>query len=254
MHTPKRRAAIALMGGLLLVLSTTACGDDDDTASTADTSTTEAPSTSAPTTAPTTATTAPPATTALPATTDTTAGTLSAATAVFPTLASTNRYADPVEVAQAFATEYLGFTTPVVSEFRAGDSRSGEVGIRPIDTGPESTVFVRQLEDDTWWVLGSATENIVLDAPEAGDTVTSPITLQGSALAFEGNVEVELRADDVTEPIATTFVTGGGDVARPFEGSLEFEAPAADYGAIVLVTHSAEDGSVWQAGVVRVQY
>ncbi len=253
MRTTTRRAALALTG-MLLASSLTACGDDDDTASTGDTSTTVAPSTTSTTTASTTAptTTDGPGTTTAP--TDTTAGTVSTATAVFPTLASADRFDDPVELATAFATEYLGFTEPVVGEFQAGDSRSGEVSIQPSADGPITTVFARQLEDDTWWALGSATDNIVLDAPAAGDTVTSPIALEGSALAFEGNVEVELRADDVSEPIASTFVTGGGDVARPFSGSLEFEAPPAEYGAIVLITHSAEDGTVWQAGVVRVQF
>lgn len=161
-------------------------------------------------------------------------------------------FTDPVAVASDFATTFLEFEAPVVGPFRAGDARSGEVGVRPTSDGPETVVLVRQLDGTTWSVIGASTANIELVSPSAGDLVRSPVTLRGRALAFEGNVVVELREDGRNEPLGFVPVTGGGDVSRPFQGVLEFRSPTEAHGAIVLRTRSAEDGRVWEASVVRV--
>ena len=50
------------------------------------------------------------------------------------------------------------------------------------------------------------------------------------------------------------ILTGGGDVPRPFTGQITFSPPAADHGALVLLTHSAEDGRVRQAAVLRLRF
>ena len=60
--------------------------------------------------------------------------------------------------------------------------------------------------------------------------------------------------DGVREPLGTGVVTGGGDVPRPFTGQITFSPPAADHGALVLLTHSAEDGRVRQAAVLRLRF
>jgi len=179
-----------------------------------------------------------------------------AAPAVWPWADSTTRFADPVEAATSFATEFLDMTDPLVGEFRAGDSRSGEVELQATALGPVTTVLVRQLtEDDSWWVLGSAAENITLEEPETGAMVQSPLTLAGSALAFEGTVDVEVRVDGVVEPIATGFVTAsGGPEPGPFEGSIEFDDPGEGSGALVLISRSSEDGAVLEASVIRLVF
>lgn len=229
-------AAVVVALGILLVIDS---DDDEPVAGPSSTTSTEpVATTTSSTTSSTSTTVAPPV--------DTT-------TAVFPTAGSSARFTDPLEVARAFASDYVGFADPVVGTFREGDSRSGEVPIKPSATGPETTVFVRQL-DSNWWVLGATTANIELTEPAALQTIGSPTTLRGRALAFEGTVVVELRADDRAEPIASTFVTGGGDQIRPFEGTLEFTPPAVDGGAIVLVTQSAENGQIWEASVVRTRF
>jgi Immunoglobulin-like domain of bacterial spore germination len=233
--------AVAVIAALVAVL---VWQRDDEEDAVTEPTTTDAPVTTEPAT---TGSTAAP-TTAAPAPGDT-------ATAVFPDASTSQRFDDPVAATRAFAVDFVGFTDPVVGEFMQGDARSGEVEVRPRADGPATTVFVRQLgADDTWWVLGSATGGITLDTPGAGDTVTSPLTLTGSALAFEGNVGVEVREDGAREPIGTGVVTGGGDVERPFEGQVEFSAPNAEGGALVLLTRSAEDGRVWQAAVTRVRF
>jgi Immunoglobulin-like domain of bacterial spore germination len=149
----------------------------------------------------------------------------------------------------------VGFTDPLVGEFMQGDARSGEVEVRPMADRPVTTVFVRQLgTDGTWWVLSSATANITADTPGAGDAISSPVVVRGSALAFEGTVTVEVRQDGTRQPLGSGVVTGGGDVARPFSGKIAFSAPSTPYGAVVSLTRSEADGRVWEAAVLRVSF
>lgn len=175
-------------------------------------------------------------------------------TAVWPWETSSTRFEEPVDATRSFATDFLGFTDPVIGPFAQGDSRSGEVEVRPLANGPVTTVFVRQGSDDSWWVIGAANGDIILDEPDVLDEIRSPVRLRGTALAFEGTVQVQIREDGRREPIGQGFVTGGGDQPRPFEGTIAFSPPTARAGAIVLFTRSAADGRVWQAGVIRVRF
>ena len=43
-------------------------------------------------------------------------------TAVWPAASSSTRYSDPVSAARGFATDYVGFTDPIVGEFQQGDA------------------------------------------------------------------------------------------------------------------------------------
>jgi hypothetical protein len=174
-------------------------------------------------------------------------------TAVF-----TARLDDPVQTARTFMEKYVGMTDVVAGEFRQGDSRSGEVDVTPGGNDTlTTTVLVRQLDGDEWWVIGAESENIRLDSPAALDAVSSPVTVRGAARAFEGNVLVEVREDGqlTGQNLGQAPVTGsGGPDLGPFEGSIPFNAPTAPRGALVLTTASARDGSIQEATVVRVQF
>ena len=203
----------------------------------------------------TTASTTTVSSTTTPASTTTSPAALS--TAVFPTAASGVRYSSPVAVARAFALDYLHFVDPVVGEFQQGDSRSGEVPIRTkaegTSLGPLTTVIVRQL-DDSWWVLGAATANIMLTQPAALATIHSPVRLRGSSTAFEATVNVSVRQDDVAQPLVESTMMGGSNGQMgPFDATFTFAAPTSRDGAIVLSTTSAIDGHVAEATVVRVR-
>lgn len=176
--------------------------------------------------------------------------------AVWPFAATATRFQDPVAAATSFASDYLGFVAPVVGAFRQGDTRSGEVAIRPLASGPETTVLVRQLTaDDSWWVIGAATDNISLTSPETLSAITSPVTVSGQSTAFEATVNVEIRQDGTTEPLAEDFVMGGSmGTMGPFSKPIDFGPQSADSGAVVLKTLSAEDGSIWEATVVRISF
>ncbi|MSY79798.1 MAG: hypothetical protein F2694_09135 [Actinobacteria bacterium] len=223
MSMASRKSLVCMM---LLLLLASSCGDKSATSSTSP------PSSTSPTTVPATA------------------------GVVWPAADGSVPYADPVEAAAGFATEFIGFTEPLVGEFQRGDSRSGEVEIRPTATGPVTTVLLRQVaNDDSWWVLGAVTDAISPTAPARDSIVKSPVLLQGSSTAFEGTVDVAVRSRSTARPLAEGFVTGGsmGEVG-PFDSTLEFANSATPDGAIVFSTSSMEDGRVWEATVVAVRF
>ncbi len=224
----------------VIVAAQTGGGDGTATSSTT-TAATAASSTAAPST-----TTAPATTTTVPA---------AVAAAMWPFPGTGVHYGTPTAAARSFATDFLRFRTPLVGDFQQGDSRSGEVPIRARAQGFVTTILVRQLgPGDDWSVIGAATPDLEVTSPGVGQEVTSPVHLAGQALAFEGNVQVEVRQDGDLGAIGHGFVTGGGDVKRPFDGTVSFETPRSPYGAIVFSAPSAEDGSVEWAGAVRVAF
>ncbi len=179
----------------------------------------------------------------------------SVVTAIWPTAASPTRYPTPESAARGFATGFLHMVDPVVGSFRQGDTRSGEVPVRPDPNGPETTVLVRQLTPaDTWWVLGSATAAISISQPATLAAVSSPLTVRGTSTAYEATVNVSLRLDDGTVPLVEGTAMGGanGQMA-PFATTLVFAAPTGRWGALVVSTISAKDGTVAQATAIRVR-
>jgi hypothetical protein len=181
--------------------------------------------------------------------------TVDRSTAVWPTEDSDERPADAADAARTFAVEVLHFEDPVVGELRQGDSRSGEVDVRPTGDGPVTMLLVRQLSgEETWSVLGAVTDDIQIDSPSAGQAVGDPVVVRGRGRAFEGVIDVAVLADGDDEPIGSGTVMGGGDELRPFEGAIERASTDAERGALVLFTRSAKDGAVWSASVVRIGF
>jgi hypothetical protein len=246
--------ALALLAVVALVISVVAITRDDQATAPSSSAVPTAPTvtqtpTDGPTTAPPTApTTAKPVPTTVPAPDGDLAG------AVWPAAGSDRHYTDPVAVTRGFAIDYLGFTDPVISPFRQGDTRSGEVDIRPRPDGPVTTAAVRELgRDSYWYVLGAGTDTIDVTAPEWNAEITAPVTVTGQAHAFEGTVNVEVRRDGQTRPIGQGTVTGGGTEMLAFTGQIAFTAVTAGRGALVFFELSPADGSVTKATVVRVQ-
>ena len=108
--------------------------------------------------------------------------------------------------------------------------------------------------DNSWWVLGAGTAAIRLTEPVWNASITSPVALKGTAMAYEGTVQTQVREDDNSKPLGEGYVTGRGDAMGPFSGSLAFAKATSKYGAVVLFTISAKDGSVVEASVIRVRF
>lgn len=236
-------AAVAVAGGLAALLLAVSGDDGEGDEVVSGTATTAVePTTTTGATSP-----AGPGTTA-------TAVAVDRSAAVWPSAEATPAPADPVDAARRFAESYLGFTAPRVGPFRQGDGRSGEVDVRPTDDGPVTTILVRQASgDQAWSVLGATTPSIEVTSPGAGDEIGAPATVAGRAFTFEGHVTVEVRQDGRADPAGKGFVTGGGDEMRPFAGEVSVAPGAGGYGAVVFLTHSADDGRVWQAAARRVR-
>ena len=98
-----------------------------------------------------------------------------AASVVWPDPAGDLRYNDPATAVAGYAEEFIGFDAPAYGEFMQGDARSGEIALRATDNGAVTTVLVRRMSDGTWYVLGSSTPNIVLEAPAAGAKIDDPL-------------------------------------------------------------------------------
>ncbi|MGZ6582558.1 MAG: Gmad2 immunoglobulin-like domain-containing protein [Gaiellaceae bacterium] len=145
---------------------------------------------------------------------------------------------------------------PVVRAFMQGDSRSGEVVIRPSSTGPETTVMVRKLTpDETWWVLGATTANLQLQSPKWNASIASPVRLSGQSAAFEATVNVQVRQDGTLIPLASSVVMGGSmGQMGPFSKAVSFSKPTAKRGALILKTLSVKDGNIVEATVLRIQF
>ena len=229
---------------------TTSTSATDSTATTVSSTTGSSGSTSTETTTsttqPTTATT--PTTATVPPSTIPAGG-----AAVWPWADSGMRYDDPVDAALGFATDFVGFDDPIAGEFLAGDTRSGEVEIRATADGPITTVFVRQLTgDDTWWVLGSATANIVVQEPDALAAIGNPVEVSGEGRTVEGVIDVQVRADGRPTPIGTgTVPVSDNEELQPFEAQIPWSSTNAEWGAVVFLTRNA-GGDIVEAGVVRV--
>ncbi|MGE3835709.1 MAG: Gmad2 immunoglobulin-like domain-containing protein [Acidimicrobiia bacterium] len=178
-----------------------------------------------------------------------------AATVVWPDPGGTRRFTSPSDAARSFTVDLLGFDDPVLGAFQQGDNRSGEVEVQPRQDGPVTTLFVRRLSDDSWWVLGAATRAIELTAPIPLSAIDNPLELAGRASAFEGTVQVSVFARGSTDPLGEGFVTGsGGPELGPFHDYVTWANPGGGWGSVVLYTVSARDGSVEQAVAIPVGF
>ena len=178
-----------------------------------------------------------------------------AATVVWPDPGGTLRYGTPEDAADGFAEDFAGFTDPVYGEFMQGDSRSGELEVRPVADGAVTTVLLRQLSDGQWYAIGATSSEIQLDVPAGGEMISAPVALSGLSRAFEATVNVEVRAHGTAEPLGTGIVMGGsGPDLAPFSGSIQWDNPGTGGGVLLLFESSAKDGSVWTAAAVPVGF
>ena len=215
------RSVRTLVPALAVVaLVAAGCGSDDDTGST---TTTEATTTS---TADTTTTTEP-------------AGLEQPA--IWP--AADVVFGTPEAAAEDFVTQALG-VPPVLGEFQQGDAGTGEIELFSPDDDPSSRavrglLLMRQLgPDDGWFVLAVANDNASVTVPESGTTVAAgPLSVQGVARGFEGNVNVRaFVAGDAINDLDQQITMGGSmETPEPISATLDLSGAATGDIVTILV-------------------
>lgn len=85
---------------------------------------------------------------------------------------------------------------------------------------------------------------ITLESPVAGATVTSPVTISGTADVFEATVSIRILDAEGNE-IAKTFTTAtcGTGCRGDYKEAVAFQVDAEQEGTIEVFEESAEDGS-----------
>jgi len=91
---------------------------------------------------------------------------------------------------------------------------------------------------------GYLAPNIVVESPRPGDEIADGATVTGFANVFEANVNYRLLDEngDVLIEDFTTATCGSG-CWGDFEVTLDFSVDGRQEGRVVVLTHSAEDGS-----------
>jgi hypothetical protein len=151
-------------------------------------------------------------------------------------------FTDPVEAVRSFVEVVIGVDDPDLSEFQAGEPGAGEVSVarvgedgRPSDsTGIASTVTVRQLDGVHWFVTSAGGHDVQIDSPEPLAAVSSPLTVTGQGLGYEGTIVAELRprSDPGAVLDEEPTIAGASEVA-PFSVELAYDAPGPSIGMLV---------------------
>lgn len=134
---------------------------------------------------------------------------------------------------EAAATDFLANVFgdgPVLGEFRAGDTHSGEIEVFASADGVPLTVarsvlLLRQLgPSDGWFVLAAVNDHATITVPDSAASVPAgPLTVEGVASGFEATVVVSAfevgRADAEFDREVT--MAGNFDVALPYSVVLD---------------------------------
>jgi hypothetical protein len=213
-----------------LALVAAACSDSSSNDTTSAPATTVAPSTTA------VATTAP-GTTVAPATT----APAPDQPAVWP--AAGVVFTTPEVAAEDFLANVFPTPGPVIGEFRAGDSRSGEIDVfaagengEPIGNA-RSVLFLRQLGPvDGWFVIGAGSDLATIERPESLDVVQAgPLTVSGRAQGFEANIGIMAFVAGAATPLLDSTTTMAGNMGEVLPYSVTLDLSAAQPGDVVVV-------------------
>ena len=94
----------------------------------------------------------------------------------------------------------------------------------------------------------------VIDQPGVDDTVTTPVTISGQVLAFEGTYQIgifDAAGDPIVETFGTAVGTEIGELA-PFSIDVAFDVDGPTPACIWVYEASARDGSPIHVGQIPV--
>ncbi|MEN9801970.1 MAG: hypothetical protein RLZ37_1095 [Actinomycetota bacterium] len=137
-------------------------------------------------------------------------------------------FATPREVAEDFLLHVFGLP-PVIGEFMAGDSRSGEIEVfSPGDVETlRAILLVRQLgPNNGWFIIGTLNDNAVITKPVYGAEVSiddvSSLVVEGMAEGFEASLTVYAHISGSSDVLDQETTMGGNlGVPGPFQVTLD---------------------------------
>jgi hypothetical protein len=133
---------------------------------------------------------------------------------------------------------------PMLGEFMAGDSRSGEIEVFASENGlpigaARSVLFLRQLgPDDGWFVLAAASDVATITTPESMATVPAgPLVVEGIGTGFEATIVVSafVAGRPGSELDVEVAMAGNFGEALPYSVSLDLSAATAGDVVVLLV-------------------
>jgi hypothetical protein len=166
----------------------------------------------------------------------------------------------PEEAAADFMGDYLDERPGgVLSEFRPGDSRSGEIDVEYIDevTGEDgvlSTLLMRQLgPNDGWFVLAAVNERVTITSPESGSTIApGPVTVEGIGQGHESTIHVSAYPAGDHNQLDVTFTSGGLYEPAPYSATLDLSAAPPGFVAIQVSGDSGRTNDMGPTAVIPV--
>ena len=152
----------------------------------------------------------------------------------------------PETAAAAAVTELLG-VVPVLGEFMAGDSRSGEILVfAPSENGliQRSLLLLRQMgPEEQWSVIAAINPDIGIDAPSAGSYQTPGLlTVSGMARGFEGTVIVSAYRVGANRELLDMRIAAGGAFWDPEPFSVELDLRNAAPGEVIAILVRGDTG------------
>ena len=171
---------------------------------------------------------------------------------------------DPVAVAKKYTETALGWTVSPDAERLFGIESGTWVAIAPMigestqkQRGPEHRVALTYLEGadrPVWFVMGITSPNIMLEEPRPNATITSPVRVAGSGVAFEGNILAAVVPDSPIGNFGGQPIQAGGTEPMPFETTLSFPQPKVPAGIVHLKGGSGLEGPSTDVTIVRVRF
>lgn len=177
---------------------------------------------------------------------------------------------DPASVAKVFAEDLADRRIQVVdvsSDGSADEGWTASVILRPYIgeegheiPGPSHTlrlIGLEGVEHPAWFVAGLESEDIVVDTPDPGDRVSSPMLVTGRGVAYEGTLHAQIKDDAgnilLRSDSEDSILMAGAYELAPFSGELPFSRPHAAAG-ILIVSADTGTGPTPAISIVRLQF
>jgi Immunoglobulin-like domain of bacterial spore germination len=160
---------------------------------------------------------------------------------------------DPRDAVRGFVSQQLDISDPPLSPFRETEPDVGQVDVHARGEAGQtldrvaSTVTVRRLDGEHWFVTGAESSELVIDTPEPLDTVSSPFSVSGEVRGFEGTVNARVldRFDgEGVDSEPATGTGGGGEAMEPFSAEVSFVATGTQRGVLYAQTDSGASNGV----------